>query len=393
MSFQFVHVETYSAKEGVGVAAEAGRKPSHSRHIDSPQNPVLLAGVDPIDAIAEIARRQDAAKDTVVVKGVTRERRMRSDAQVMLAAVASYPTPTEDLDPTDQDFIDWKRRALEFFESEHGAPLSAVLHLDESHPHIHFITAPDLERGQRMPDIHRGLRDKAAAGGNRGSKARTDRAYNEAMREYQDNYQKTVGRWHAQARLGPKVQRLTRAEWQARQAEAQRHAERLNLGRGIKRRVTLLEQREQILGSKVAKVAAKEKEIAGRERSVESIWDKLTAVVTLGRAGASRSVKDAQAAARAEKDALEKALEISKQKTLEAKARLSRRIEQDAVSARNLNAELAEAKSQVHDMTKDTAALGQLQARLRIAAEALERGDIARVQQILTGNGQNRLER
>jgi len=204
MAFQFVHVETYSIKTGGGgIAAEAGRTPTHCLHVENPQPPVVLHGTSPEDAWLEIERRHAASTSTVTIKGVERQRKMRIDENIMVAAVASYPTPTAEMDLQDPAFLDWQRRALDFFESEHGPALSAVLHLDETHPHIHYLTAPDLESGERIESIHRGLKAKAEAGGNRGKKVKIDRAYNDAMSSYQDAYGEQVGQYHAQARLGP----------------------------------------------------------------------------------------------------------------------------------------------------------------------------------------------
>lgn len=229
MSFQFVHVECYSIKTGgAGIAAEAGRKPDHSRHVDDPLPPVLLAGVEPEAAWSEIERRHSKARDRVKMKnGRVAERRLRVDANVLLAAVASYPTPTTETDTDSPEFQDWQNRAIAWLTEQHGEPLSVVLHLDETHPHIHFLTAPDLENGQRMADIHAGEKAKAAIGGRSAGQVAKKKAFTDAMRGYQDSYHEAVGQHHGQARLGPKRQRLTREEWKAQQAELARRAEQL----------------------------------------------------------------------------------------------------------------------------------------------------------------------
>lgn len=249
MAYQFIHVSTYSIKTGgKGVAAEAGRKPDHSKHIENPKPPIHLAGMSTDDAWDEIERRKDNTQVSIVDKnGVTRHRKMRNDQLVMLAAVASWPTPTVEQDPEDPVFKEWIKDTLEYFEQKHGAPLSAVLHLDESNPHIHFITAPNLEAGQTMSDIHQGEQAKKDLGGRSAGKIDKKRAYKDAMREYQDEYHNAVSIRYAHARLGPQRPRLTRDQWKATEAENKRVA-------GVIREI---ETRNDELGSKAASLDSK----------------------------------------------------------------------------------------------------------------------------------------
>lgn len=234
MGYQFAHVETYSLKgskkkaSARSICAEGERKPENSPHVANPKPPVVLAGVTPMEAYEQIVEAHSEARDTVNQKnGKQALRRMRSDAQVLLAAVASYPEPTETCDTDSPEFRDWIDRSIAFFTQEHGEPLSVVLHLDESHPHIHFLTSPDLAAGQRMPGIHPGEKAIEAVGGKHAKKTEKREAWKDAMRSWQDRYHDTVGAFHAQARLGPQRQRLSRAEWKAQQAELARRAEQL----------------------------------------------------------------------------------------------------------------------------------------------------------------------
>jgi len=229
VAFQFVHCSSYSIKSGgAGIAAEAGRKPSHSKHVDDPKPPVLVAGVEPEEAWAEVERRHENARDTVTLKnGKTAQKRMRKDALVLVAAVASHPARTEDTDTDSPEFQDWLDRSVAWLTEQHGEPLSVVLHLDESHPHIHFLAAPDLEAGERIHDIHPGERAKKRVGGREAKKSEKDQAYRHAMRGYQNGYHRQVGAYHGLARFGPKRQRLSRAEWQAQQEMERQLADRL----------------------------------------------------------------------------------------------------------------------------------------------------------------------
>lgn len=378
MAFQFVHVETYSVKEGAGIAAEAGRKPSHSLHVDAPRPPVILLGVDPLEAFAEIERRHGAAREKVTLKGVTRERRLRSDQQVMVAAVASYPGKTDTVDTQTAEFKDWVMRSLKFFEAEHGPALSAVLHLDESHPHIHYITAPDLESGQRIQDIHRGLKAKSDAGGNRGIKRKTDRAYNTAMRDYQDAYQEEVGQYHAQARLGPGRQRMTREEWKNRKAEMEKVARGLRLAEAVEEGHRRLEAATADLADAQVQLHQRQEEF---EAQAGSLWARVVSVLTLGRRTVAtekaEAIQDIKNKARKilgrlkdEKSALEASVRaLSAQRDgSRADASESLRLAQEALKAADEAGKRADIAEKRLDLVRDLA----------------RKGDLRRVEQLLT---------
>lgn len=274
MAFQFVHVQTFSIKSGgTGIAAEAERKESHSRHVEKPEPPILLAGVEPIAAWNALVERHGKARDRYTKKsGVKAERKLRSDAHILIGAVASHPEPTATCDTDSPEFKDWLQRSIAFFTKEHGEPLSVVMHLDESHPHIHFLTAPDLENGQRMPDIHAGEKAREAAGGKHAKKHVKDQAWKEAMRGYQDRYQEAVGVYHGLARLGPKRRRLPAGAYQAEQAEAKRQAEQLRAlesqAETITTQKTDLDQRERSAAEAQAKIIVATGELENRERDV-----------------------------------------------------------------------------------------------------------------------------
>lgn len=362
MAFQFVHVSTYSIKSGgAGIAAEAGRKPDHSRHVDAPQPPVLLRGSEPEAAWAEIERRHAAARVTVKTKKGQVQRRLRKDENVLLAAVASYPVPTGQLDPADPDFQRWQKRTLGHFRKAHGEPLSAVLHLDESHPHIHFLTSPDLEAGQRMADIHPGERAKRDAGGRDGKRIEKNTAYKEAMRQYQDQFYNLVSRHHGHARLGPQRQRLTRAEWKAQEAQGQRFAKQIE--EITSARKNLVESRQKVRAGqenlqkaerqvdrsmknvtkqKIAveqlqkQLDQRQRQIAARERRITGVWGGLVSFVTLGRGGVKKRIEEAQGAAR---DAAKLDIEKAQQKAQKAERVMKKRTQKLAQERNGLKHE------------------------------------------------------
>lgn len=358
VAYQFVHVNTYSSKTGAaGIAAEAAREPEHCPHVENPQEPVLLAGVGPLEAWAEIERRKETARNTVTLKsGATAQRRLRSDENVLLAAVASYPELTGTVDIDGPEFQDWQKRTIDWLTEQHGKPLSVVLHLDESHPHIHFMAAPDLENGQRMADIHAGEKAKAEIGGRSAGKIAKERAYSKAMSGYQDSYHEQVGQHHAQARMGPRRLRLTRDEWKAQQAELKRQAERLKeierqrqeiaaAGLDLDAEKTAvaagrdevaaaraeLEAREQAVTAAQKNVNNEHKkldtrrdklkatndrlktaiaDVSARERRLAGIWGTVVGVITFGRMGTEKRVEKAVNAVKSDfQDKLERQAE------------------------------------------------------------------------------------
>lgn len=391
MGYQFAHVETYSIKGskkkpgGGSISAEAGRDPEHSPHVAEPKPPVLLAGVEPQEAWSKIVEMHGEARDTVNLKnGKQAQRKLRTDAQVLLAAVASHPEPSETCDTDSPEFRDWIDRSIAFFTQEHGEPLSVVLHLDESHPHLHFLTAPDLVAGQRMPDIHAGEKAKEDVGGKHARKTEKREAFKAAMRTYQDRYHDMAGAFHAQARLGPQRQRLDRSGWKAQQAELQRQAERLRELERQREQVAqeaeqsqaeidqqkaevdaartdlegaqkALETAQNELADQKDKVQARRDFIAGkakevrearaadrvarsdfkqqekdlvqrladvedRERRLGGLWGKVVSAVTLGRAGTEKSVRDAVSA---ERERLTAELDKQAERAKQAEQRLT----------------------------------------------------------------------
>ena len=204
---QFVHIAVYSLhppkKTSRGadrkwavrdVLAEASREPQACLHVPRPRPPILLHGPSLAELEAEIgaihARSTDAAG-----------RRLRKDASVLLAGVASYPRGGIEYDY-------WKQCTLEWLQIEFGEHLRTVVeHTDEMHPHLHFyVVNPD---GGNVKDLHPGFR--AAKGAQTPKEQRL--AYNTAMRAFQDRFWEHVAGPSGLARLGPGRQRMSRAQW------------------------------------------------------------------------------------------------------------------------------------------------------------------------------------
>lgn len=421
MAYQFIHVSTFSVKTGgKNVAAEAGRKPEHSQHIDNPKPPVHLAGMSTDDAWDEIERRVNNTKTSLVdKKGITRYRKLRSDQLVMLAAVASWPTPTIEQDTEDPIFKEWIQNALDYLEKKHGKPLSAVLHLDETHPHIHFITAPDLENGQRMKDIHQGENAKDKLGGRSAGKLEKKRAFKTSMREYQDDYHSTVSIRYGHARIGPQRLRLTRVEHKTKEAENQRIAESIrqlearDAEIGIKTEIldtkksaleveyarhndsvvsdnkkinshyekqtqTLkaIKNREKILDGRIKNIEKREQKAEDIIRKNSGFYSRALSVVTLGTQGVDRRVREARKAAKIEAEGLIKAAKESLEKTKRVAAIRKNKIsalENDLTQSKKA---LKESKSEIQDLKNEVAGMQESIAEQRKERLPLE-GDIA----------------
>lgn len=204
---QFVHISVYSlhppkkTSQGADrkwavrdVLAEAGREPQACLHVPRPRPPHLLHGPSLAELEAEIgaihARSTDAAG-----------RRLRKDASVLLAGVASYPRGG-------MEYGYWKQSVLEWLQTEFGDRLRSVVeHTDEAHPHLHFYVVNP--HGGNVKDLHPGFR--AAKGAQTPKEQRI--AYNTAMRAFQDRFWEHVAGPSGLARLGPGRQRMSRAQW------------------------------------------------------------------------------------------------------------------------------------------------------------------------------------
>ncbi len=176
------------------VLAEANREPQACLHVPRPRPPYLLHGPSLAELEAEVgaihARSTDAAG-----------RRLRKDASVLLAGVASYPRGGI-------EYSYWRQSTLEWLQTEFGEHLRSVVeHTDEAHPHLHFYVVNP--HGGNVKDLHPGFR--AAKGAQTPKEQRL--AYNTAMRAFQDRFWEHVAGPSGLSRLGPGRQRMSRAQW------------------------------------------------------------------------------------------------------------------------------------------------------------------------------------
>lgn len=227
--YQFVHVESYSRstpkrastinkKTGKASAKSSGhcvkyivdeaiRDANSIPHVDAPQPPTYLYGA-PLEELE--AACDDWANSVRDARGhVTRK-----DALCLAAGVVSAPH-----DIAEEDWTRFRADAVEWLKAKYGAALRTIIeHTDESHPHLHFFVVPEL--GQRFESVHQGRAAAALVNAAGGVKGLQNKAYKQAMREYQDEFYDAVGIEHGFTRIGPAKRRLTREEWKLEQIQA-----------------------------------------------------------------------------------------------------------------------------------------------------------------------------
>lgn len=237
-AFQFGHIDTYARKPKPGqsdsarsvreILGEAARMAENCPHVTNPKPPTHIAGMTP-EALAE---RIDTLLGERAIEG---KRKPRGDVHVLAAAVYSWPEHVDYYDPA--RVKEWIADQLAWHRQHIGTVDCAVLHLDETYPHIHVYTAdPDARR------LVPGWQAKRAALAAGAANSTANKAYREAMVDWQDVLYEGVGQYHGLDRLGPKRQRLRRPEWRGAKLARFNAGDRL---RSIRRRA---ESAETLLG-------------------------------------------------------------------------------------------------------------------------------------------------
>lgn len=226
-SAQFIHIETYGKKSAKkaerknlnhnsdvrqttisGVMAEARRDEGFTSHIDAPHAPALLWG-SPLREVEEMA--EDYYNNTYTVDKNGKQKRLRSDASIILAGVISIDRKDEEI------WHDYKNDAFKFLRKKYGDKLKSVIeHVDEAHPHIHFYVLEDI--GGRLNDLHDGK--KAVANLTKEEKKNQQYHYTKAMTEFQDSFYEQVSKKYGLDRIGEKPRkRISRNEYLKQQKE------------------------------------------------------------------------------------------------------------------------------------------------------------------------------
>lgn len=233
MAFQFIHLEAYSRKADKGgrttsfVFDEAERQPHACVHVENPEPPTVVHGC----SISDLRMMHDqGVADAKTVNKDGKEKAIRIDQKTLLTVVASHPYTVAECKADASKMAEyeaWERDTVQWLRDQHGDNLKTVVrHSDESHMHIHAYVLPEHLKALEMhPGVSAKRKEKVAAL-DRGEDAKTanksgDAAYKSSMREWQDSYFDKVATRHGLARLGPKLRRLSREEWQREKAAAQ----------------------------------------------------------------------------------------------------------------------------------------------------------------------------
>jgi hypothetical protein len=170
---------------------------------------------DKLEAFADHARSANGNK-------------LRQDARILLSGVISYPKRVSDFDEhclTDPVFKSWLKQSREFLRNHFGNDFkSAVLHLDEGHPHIHFYCHQGLRNNLTLDlkSIHPGLRVEQqlrAKLKRKPKKTELSQANSLGLKHFQDKFYKEVSVHFDHKRLTVKRERLKQAEFKKQQAD------------------------------------------------------------------------------------------------------------------------------------------------------------------------------
>jgi hypothetical protein len=189
------------------------RRPGCHPHVKNPVFKVLHG--DPSKEWARL-RREQARQTCPDGRGI------RTDAIVALIGVVSYPRLLEGIREDEaamSDLVRWTDDNVGWLKSIWGRSFrTAVVHLDEDFPHLHFMVSPDLlsttmslhhgeaakaraqQRIARLPkDYIAGLSDAERASLRREPNLK----YKAAMALLQDSYFENVAAKHGHGRIGP----------------------------------------------------------------------------------------------------------------------------------------------------------------------------------------------
>lgn len=200
MEAQFARIESYGlvvSKQAktkknkttiLGVCAEAARIEGFTDHVEKTEPADVVYGVNPMDLYKTIKLSFETQNSESKAKG---GRARQKDSLLMSAGVFSYPGEVGEA------FYTWQADCIDYLKKEYGNSFkSAVVHLDESNPHLHFFLCDfktlTVDRGldpaktdQRKQRV---LKDGSAIG------------QKQALEAFQDRFQAGVGVKYGHAR-------------------------------------------------------------------------------------------------------------------------------------------------------------------------------------------------
>lgn len=282
--FQFAHLETYARRPAArakgpdkhsvaDILGEASRTPGHCPHVPNPGEPEVVAGVHPTELLAR--------HDELVASRRIAGKRNKQDVHTLAAAVYSWP---EVVEYTDRErFARFVADVLAFHRKHVGPVDSAVVHWDETYPHLHVYTS-DMDARRLSPGWR--ARREAEAAGLRGRSV--SEAYKAAMTGWQDSFYAEVGQLSGLDRYGPRRQRLTRREHRDGKLERLAAGDRLRAARDAaaaaeqaaeqaRERASRAQMREQLVGARVSQLVMESREAEARLAELTARADQLSA--------------------------------------------------------------------------------------------------------------------
>jgi hypothetical protein len=222
---EFMHIETFgrsprqvdgkcwSFAEVLGEAAQAQVAVAGFAEARPPE---LFFGAAPQSLAAEAQRLATTAVDLA-------GRKLRGDAPILVAGVASFPVERQifDRNPIEQDVYGfWGTRVISWLQDTFGMSLKCVVERQEEHRlRLQFFALPSLTDELRLDwrRAHPGLAAKRRAEQAGANKQQQEREYRLAMRRLEDQFQERVLDGLGRDRFGPMGRRVARRE---RPAEA-----------------------------------------------------------------------------------------------------------------------------------------------------------------------------
>jgi hypothetical protein len=205
------------------IVSEAERVPANCPHVANAQQPLLIHGISPLrtcDALEGLASQACSANGN----------KLRKDARILLAGVMSYPERMNNMNThplKDPEFIDWLKQSRRFLREYFGDDFkSAVVHFDETHPHIHFYCHQDLGKDftLNLKEIHPGLaaeQELRTQLKRKPKKAELANANSQGLSSFQDDFHAVVSQNFGHKRSTVKRKRLKQSEFK-KQEQAQK---------------------------------------------------------------------------------------------------------------------------------------------------------------------------
>lgn len=188
--YQYIRVEARRHDRMGALIDEAMRVETHCRHVEKPRPPIQLYGSvgDLSTALREYVEEPNFY---YTADGRLIQRRCRRDARVAMDCVISFPIPCAELAIVDDKMPEVIRpmvdRSLAFLHGEFGANMHfALLHLDESYPHLHAYMIGSCQY------IHPGMREEMVNNRRIADGAERRRRHIKGLRDFQDRFYRYV---------------------------------------------------------------------------------------------------------------------------------------------------------------------------------------------------------